>query len=170
MVGVQTVLHDNPFLTTRLPHGGKNPIRIILDRHLRTPKTANVITDGAVETIIFTLDSPKSRTAFFDYPLVSIERISENGSFLNEVLKRLANKGIMTLFVEGGSQVHSSFINEGLADELYLYMAPKLIGNGASLFMDETRNLMAEGESLRFLDVRQIGDDIRLHAKFLKED
>ena len=77
LVGVQTVLHDNPFLTTRLPHGGKNPIRIILDRHLRTPTTANIVTDGAVETIIFTLDSPKSRTAFFEHPLVSIERISE---------------------------------------------------------------------------------------------
>ena len=47
LVGVQTVLHDNPFLTTRLPHGGKNPIRIILDRHLRTPKTANIVTNGA---------------------------------------------------------------------------------------------------------------------------
>ncbi|HJF31710.1 MAG TPA: bifunctional diaminohydroxyphosphoribosylaminopyrimidine deaminase/5-amino-6-(5-phosphoribosylamino)uracil reductase RibD [Sporosarcina psychrophila] len=170
LVGVQTVLHDNPFLTTRLPHGGKNPIRVILDRHLRTPKTANVVTDGAAETIIFTLDSTESETAFFDHPLVSVERISENVSFLNEVLKRLADKEIMTLFVEGGSRVHSSFINEGLADELYLYMAPKLIGNGASLFMDDTRNLMAEGESLRFLDVRQIGADIRLHARFLKED
>ena len=90
LVGVQTVLHDNPFLTTRLPHGGKNPIRIILDRHLRTPKTANVVTDGAAETIIFTLDSTESETTFSDYPLVSIERISENVSFLNEVLKRLA--------------------------------------------------------------------------------
>ncbi|KAA0965008.1 bifunctional diaminohydroxyphosphoribosylaminopyrimidine deaminase/5-amino-6-(5-phosphoribosylamino)uracil reductase RibD [Sporosarcina sp. ANT_H38] len=170
LVGVQTVLHDNPFLTTRLPHGGKNPIRIILDRHLRTPKTSNVVTDGDAETIIFTLDSTESETTFSDYPLVSIERIPDNVAFLSEVLKRLADKEIMTLFVEGGSKVHSSFINEGLADELYLYMAPKLIGNGASLFMDDNRNLMTEGESLRFLDVRQIGDDIRLHARFLKED
>ena len=170
LVGVQTVLHDNPFLTTRLPHGGKNPIRIIVDRHLRTPTTANIVTDGAAETIIFTIDCPRSRTVFFENPFVSIERISEDIPFLNEVLKRLANKGIMTLFVEGGSRVHSSFINEGLADELYLYMAPKLIGNGASLFMDDTRNLIADGESLRFLDVRQIGDDIRLHARFVKED
>lgn len=52
LVGV-TVLHDNPFLTTRLPHGGKNPIRIILERRLRTSKTAHVIKDGAVEPIIF---------------------------------------------------------------------------------------------------------------------
>ncbi|KXH79322.1 RibD family protein [Sporosarcina sp. HYO08] len=60
LVGVQTVLRDNPFLTTRLPHGGKNPIRIILDRHLRTPETANVVTDDAAEKIIFTLESAAS--------------------------------------------------------------------------------------------------------------
>ncbi len=169
LVGVQTVLHDNPFLTTRLPHGGKNPIRIILDRRLRTPETANVITDGAVETIIFTCNAEKAKTAFSDYPLVTVESISEEVNFLNEVLTRLANKGMMTLFVEGGSRVHSSFIDAGLADDLYLYMAPKLIGNGSSLFMDDTRNLMAENESLRFVDVRKIGEDIRLHARFVKE-
>lgn len=76
----------------------------------------------------------------------------------------------MTLFVEGGSRVHTSFINADLADELYLYMAPKLIGNGSSLFMDDTRNFMAESESLRIVDVQQIGEDIRLHAQFLKEE
>jgi len=57
-----------------------------------------------------------------------------------------------------------------VSDELYLYMAPKLIDNGSSLFVNDTWNLMAEGESLRFLDVRQIGDDISFHARFLKED
>ncbi len=46
LVDVQTVLHDNPFLTTCLPHGGKNPIRIILDRHLMTPKNAHIVKDG----------------------------------------------------------------------------------------------------------------------------
>ncbi|MCZ2257864.1 bifunctional diaminohydroxyphosphoribosylaminopyrimidine deaminase/5-amino-6-(5-phosphoribosylamino)uracil reductase RibD [Sporosarcina sp. G11-34] len=170
LVGVQTVLQDNPFLTTRLPLGGKNPIRIILDRRLRTPKTANVITDGAVETIIFTLDSAKKEPVFSEYPLVTIESISEEVDFLEEVLRRLATKGIMTLFVEGGSQVHSSFINEGLADELYLYMAPKLIGNGTSLFMDTQRNNMEESELLRIIDIQKFGEDIRLHAEFIKEE
>ncbi|WP_438315907.1 bifunctional diaminohydroxyphosphoribosylaminopyrimidine deaminase/5-amino-6-(5-phosphoribosylamino)uracil reductase RibD [Sporosarcina sp. FA9] len=170
LVGVQTVLHDNPFLTTRLPHGGKNPIRIILDRHLRTPKTANVIIDGAVETIIFTLDSDNTETTFLDFPLVTVESISNEVNFLEEVLSRLAKKGIMTLFVEGGSQIHSSFIDAGLANELYLYMAPKLIGNGNLLFMNEDRNFMSESESLSFIDVRQIGEDVRLHARFLKEE
>ncbi|QNK90497.1 dihydrofolate reductase family protein [Sporosarcina sp. resist] len=119
---------------------------------------------------MFTLDSTHSETTFFEHPLVSIKRISENVSFLNEVLKRFADKEIMTLFVESGSKVHSNFINEGLADELYLYMASKLFDNGSSLFMNDTWNLMAESESLRFLDVRQKGDDFSFHARFLKED
>ena len=170
LVGVQTVLHDNPFLTTRLPHGGKNPIRIILDRHLRTPTTANVVTDCAVETMIFTSDSAEIAPAFSEFPLVKIEKISDDVDFLEEVLARLARKGIITLFVEGGSRVHSSFIKSKLADELYLYMAPKLVGNGASLFMDETRNTIGESESLSLVDVKKIGEDIRIHAVFLKED
>jgi len=56
LVDVETVLHENPFLTTRLPHGGKYPICILFDRHLRTPEIAYVGSDSAVKTIIFTLD------------------------------------------------------------------------------------------------------------------
>lgn len=170
LVGVETVLHDNPFLTTRLPHGGKNPIRIILDRQLRTPEAANVIADGAAETIIFTLDSAKMNAKLTAYSNVSIERISETEPFLEVVLKRLAKRGIMTLFVEGGSRIHTSFIDEQLADELYLYVTPKLIGNGASLFMDDSRNFIKDSETLTFLNVEKIGDDIKIHAKFQKGD
>ncbi|MFS0574753.1 dihydrofolate reductase family protein [Sporosarcina sp. 179-K 3D1 HS] len=54
---VETVLHNYPFLTTRLPHGGKNPTHFVLNRHLRTPETAQVVRDGAVQTIQLTPDS-----------------------------------------------------------------------------------------------------------------
>ena len=57
LVGVNTNLQDIPFLTTRLPHGGKNPIRFIFNRHLRTPKAANFIKYQAVESISFTRES-----------------------------------------------------------------------------------------------------------------
>ncbi|MDN4607603.1 bifunctional diaminohydroxyphosphoribosylaminopyrimidine deaminase/5-amino-6-(5-phosphoribosylamino)uracil reductase RibD [Sporosarcina highlanderae] len=166
LVGVNTILQDNPFLTTRLPHGGKNPIRIILDRHLRTPKTANVLQDQAAETIIFALESDQPPHSFSDLPNVHVETIPEHIPFLDEVLSRLAKRGIMTLLVEGGSKVHSSFIQARLANELYLYMAPKLIGNGPSLFMNENRSTISESETLRIIDVKQIGEDIRLHALF----
>ncbi|QTD42043.1 bifunctional diaminohydroxyphosphoribosylaminopyrimidine deaminase/5-amino-6-(5-phosphoribosylamino)uracil reductase RibD [Sporosarcina sp. Te-1] len=169
LVGVQTILQDNPFLTTRLPHGGKNPIRIILDRRLRTPKTAHVITDNAVQTILFTLDSAKNIDAFREFPLVHVETIPEHADFLEEVLTRLAKMSVMTVLVEGGSQVHSSFIDRELAQELYLYMAPKLVGNGPSLFENKGRSYISESELLQILSVKQIGHDIRLHASFSKE-
>lgn len=170
LVGVETVLHDNPFLTTRLPHGGKNPIRIILDRQLRTPETAHLITDGAAETIIFTLDTAKMNANLLAYSNVSVERISATAPFLPAVLKRLAKRGIMTLFVEGGSRIHTSFIQEQLANELYVYIAPKLIGNGASLLMDESRAFMKDSAQLTFLSIEKMGDDIRIHAEFPRED
>ncbi|MBB4826010.1 diaminohydroxyphosphoribosylaminopyrimidine deaminase/5-amino-6-(5-phosphoribosylamino)uracil reductase [Sporosarcina luteola] len=169
LVGVQTILQDNPFLTTRLPHGGKNPIRIILDRRLRTPKTAHVITDGAAQTILFTLDHAQNIDAFRKFPLVRVETIPEHVDFLEEVLSRLAKMSVMTVLVEGGSQVHSSFIDQGLAQELYLYLAPKLIGNGPSLFEHKGRSSIYESELLQILSVKQLGNDIRLHASFSKE-
>lgn len=76
----------------------------------------------------------------------------------------------MTLFLEDSSRVDSSFINATLADELYLYRVPKLVGNGASLFMDKTRNFIAESELLRLIGLSKIGRDKRIHAEFLKED
>ncbi|MCZ2259606.1 hypothetical protein KSU66_13965 [Sporosarcina sp. G11-34] len=76
----------------------------------------------------------------------------------------------MTLIVENGRCVQTSFINAKLADELYLFMAPQLIDKLTSLFMDETRHLMAESELLRFIDVHKIGEYIRLYVKFLKEE
>ncbi|MEZ7173128.1 bifunctional diaminohydroxyphosphoribosylaminopyrimidine deaminase/5-amino-6-(5-phosphoribosylamino)uracil reductase RibD [Sporosarcina sp. OR05] len=168
LVGVNTILQDNPFLTTRLPHGGKNPIRIILDRHLRTPQTANVIQDNAAETIIFTVGQDTLTNQFAKYPLVTVESIPPDVDYLHEVLKRLGKRGIMKLLVEGGSQVHSSFITAGLADELYLYVAPKLIGNGPSLFMDHGCTRIAEGKMLDILDMKTLHEDVRIHALFNK--
>lgn len=169
LVGIDTVLQDNPFLTTRLPHGGKNPIRIILDRQLRIPDTAHVVTDGAVETIIFTTADPLKAAHLSTYSNVSVEFIPTTAPFLETVLKRLATRGIMTLFVEGGSRIHSSFIQEEFADELQLYIAPKALGNGQSLFDHEAIQFIRDSKKLRFIKTELIGEDVKIHAQFVKE-
>ncbi|MEW9109275.1 MAG: bifunctional diaminohydroxyphosphoribosylaminopyrimidine deaminase/5-amino-6-(5-phosphoribosylamino)uracil reductase RibD [Cytobacillus gottheilii] len=170
LVGAQTVIADNPFLTTRLPHGGKNPIRIVLDRRLKTPNTANVVTDEAAKTIIFTQVPLEKQIKQYDSHFVHIEVIPMSQAFLPSVLKCLGGIGVMTLLVEGGSRVHSSFIDENLADELYLYLAPKLIGNGISFFSSEKRNWMKDSENLHILDMQTFGLDLRLHAQFQREE
>ena len=75
----------------------------------------------------------------------------------------------MTLFVEGGSRIHSSFIDEGLADELYLYIAPKALGNGASLFEHEAIHFIRDSKKLRFVQTEMVGEDVKIHAQFVKE-
>lgn len=169
LVGSETVLRDNPFLTTRLPHGGKNPIRIILDRQLRTPETAHLVTDGAAETIIFTRENSEKGAYLSAYSNVSIESIPTDLPFLPTVLQRLATRGLMTLLVEGGSRIHSSFIDEELADELILYMAPKALGNGAAIFEQGNLHFIRESRKLRFIQTELIGPDVKIHAQFVKE-
>lgn len=169
LVGSGTVRQDNPFLTTRLPLGGTHPTRIILDRRLRTPVDAHVVTDEAVETMIFTTsDAPHPYTS----PYVTVERISPDISFLPAVLDALGKRGIVQLFVEGGPRIHEAFIEEQLADEAILYVAPKLIGNGQSLFTSSStdRPAMSDHVPLTFTDVTRIGPDLRVRARFQKGD
>lgn len=167
LVGVNTVLHDHPFLTTRLPHGGKNPIRIILDRQLQTPDDTPVSTDPAAPTLIYCREDAHD-IQYREH--VEVIRLPESASFLQEVLRDLYSRGIMTLLVEGGPSVHSSFIEQGLAQELCLYQAPKLTGNGPSVFTSSKRTDMTDSLKLEIAQVDQIGPDIRIRALFKEAD
>ena len=106
----------------------KQPVRVILDTKLTIPETANVLTDGAAPTWIFTKrcrrakERPADRTRNKVFPLET-DRIH-----IPEVLSILAENGIMSVYVEGGASVHGSFVKEGCFQELHFYFAPKLIG------------------------------------------
>ncbi|WP_088007816.1 bifunctional diaminohydroxyphosphoribosylaminopyrimidine deaminase/5-amino-6-(5-phosphoribosylamino)uracil reductase RibD [Indiicoccus explosivorum] len=162
LVGVNTVLHDHPFLTTRLPHGGKNPIRVVLDRRLLTPADTPVTQDASAKTLIYCLED--AREAAYA-PHVEVVRLGKR-DFLREVLKDLYRRGIMTLLVEGGPRVHASFLELGLVQALWLYQAPKLIGNGPSLFDSAVRSDMADSLDLTIRDVERFGPDVRIRAVF----
>src|SRR5699024_10860097 len=131
LVGIGTVLADNPHLTTRLPNGGKNPVRIILDSQLQTPLDANVVIDGEAETWIFTGNgvAEEKRKRFEQFKQVRIisqddfEQIS-----LPAMLETLGQANIMTLYVEGGATINDAFVRAGLVDQFIFYIAPKLIG------------------------------------------
>lgn len=166
LVGSGTVLDDNPSLTTRLPQGGTDPIRIILDRRGRTPIDATVYTDERVPTLLFTTQKNLPHAS----KQVEVISLDAREPFLVRVLEELGRRGIMTLFLEGGPNIHRSFIDEGLVDEAYIYIAPKLIGNGPTFFDDPSRLLMNEAEQLEIIDVTTFGPDIRIYAKFLKGD
>src|SRR5690606_27069161 len=90
---------------------------------------------------------------------------------IKDVLKNLGERNIMTLFVEGGSEIHASFIKEGCFQQIILYMAPKIIGGnqaipfiggvGADFVKDATR--------LVFTEIKRVGSDLKITAKPLRE-
>ncbi|HLS08000.1 bifunctional diaminohydroxyphosphoribosylaminopyrimidine deaminase/5-amino-6-(5-phosphoribosylamino)uracil reductase RibD [Lentibacillus sp.] len=172
LVGVNTVINDNPSLTTRLPNGGKNPLRIILDTDLRTPLDANVVTDGEADTWIITgTHISKERTApFIKNTGVSI--IPLDSLDPGTVLKYLGSKRIMSLFVEGGAAVNGSFLESGKINQLVQYMAPKLIGgkDAPSSIAGTGFKTMAETLSLAITNVEMIGEDIKIIAEPRKDD
>jgi diaminohydroxyphosphoribosylaminopyrimidine deaminase/5-amino-6-(5-phosphoribosylamino)uracil reductase len=106
LVGVGTVLKDDPQLTARFP-GARQPLRVVLDSSGRTPAAAKV-RDGGAETLIVS-----------------------HGGDLGRVLDDLGERGVLSVLVEGGSAVHGSFFDARLVDKVYAYLSPIIIG-GAS--------------------------------------
>jgi diaminohydroxyphosphoribosylaminopyrimidine deaminase/5-amino-6-(5-phosphoribosylamino)uracil reductase len=167
LVGIHTVLHDNPLLTVRLPQDGKNPIRVILDTHLRIPYDANVITNKDSETIIVCgcHASEKKELELINLGVTVIRQKSQNVS-ISELLQDLGRRGIMTLLVEGGSEVNGSFLQEKAFQRLILYMAPKIIGGREAItsFSGKGVEKIADSLPLVFEKVEMIGPDVKMTA------
>lgn len=166
LVGVDTVIQDNPRLTTRLPQGGKNPIRIILDSRLRVPEEAHVIVDREAPTWIFTTDhADKNKKRLLEQKSI---RVISTGSKpqvdLLRLMQQLGQDQITSVLVEGGAKVNQSFLRERLVDKVIAYIAPKLIGGeGAPTpFGGDGISMMDEAVLLDGITVDQVGRDIRI--------
>jgi len=168
MVGVNTVLKDNPSLTTRLAEGGKNPIRIILDTHLRTPLDVQVIIDQQAPTWIVTgAEVDQKRVSQFSELGIEVIKMESQKVSIKEMLVVLGKKGITSIFVEGGAEVHGSFLKEHAFQQIITYIAPKLIGgkNAPTSFGGQGIEHIAEAVSLNIKQVDRIGSDIRIIAE-----
>lgn len=174
LVGVQTVITDNPSLTTRLPNGGKNPIRIILDTTLRTPIHANVVTNEEGVTWIFTGKNVKQSKLdqFSNHFNVEVIQLESESISINDVLQVLGKRKVMSLFVEGGSVVNGSFLESGKINQVITYIAPKLIGGTVaptSIGGTGIGNIQ-DVPKLKIKTVEQIGEDIKVVSEFEKEE
>ena len=171
LVGINTILQDNPLLTTRRPQGGINPIRIVLDTKLTIPVSANVVQDRSARTIIFTgnqIDLEKKK----ELERLDVTIFSQESSTisLKEVLKTLGEQKIISVLVEGGSEIHASFIEENAFQQIITYVAPKIIGgrDAFSFVGGVGPELVKLGKQLRFTEIKQLGPDIKITAKPLK--
>ncbi len=110
LVGTETALIDNPGLTSRIP-GGKHPVRLVIDRELRLPKSLHIF-DSEAQTIIFnTRLEEKVGNLYYC-------KLEEGKDLLPGLLNKLYSLGIQSVLVEGGKKLHESFIQAGLWDEI----------------------------------------------------
>jgi diaminohydroxyphosphoribosylaminopyrimidine deaminase/5-amino-6-(5-phosphoribosylamino)uracil reductase len=136
LVGIGTVLADNPSLTTRLPGiKGENPIRIIVDSKARTPLTAQVVTDHAAQTIIaVTKEAPQIRVEALRQSGVEVLVVNDGTQVdLKILFSKLGERAISSIFVEGGATINYSLISEHLVDKIHVFIAPKLVGGKAAV-------------------------------------
>ncbi|YAR63173.1 bifunctional diaminohydroxyphosphoribosylaminopyrimidine deaminase/5-amino-6-(5-phosphoribosylamino)uracil reductase RibD [Bacillus cytotoxicus] len=168
LVGVNTIIADNPSLTTRLPNGGKNPIRIILDTHLRTPLLSHVVTDRVAPTwIIVGKNVQKDQILQYESEHVSVFQMNRGRIEIQDLLSLLGEKQILSLFVEGGQSIHASFLEANGFNEIVTYISPKLIGGkDAPTWFGGTGFIqLQDALSLQFQEITQIGNDIKVIAR-----
>lgn len=136
LVGVDTVIADDPALTCRLP-GGRQPLRIVLDSHGRMPLNAHVVSVADANTLIATTDAGvgKLSAMFSDRPHVSVVALpvdEQNRVSLPALLTHLGGEKITSLLIEGGAGVLGSFFADQLVDKLQVYLAPLIVGGKLS--------------------------------------
>lgn len=170
LVGVNTVLMDNPSLTTRLPNGtGKNPIRVILDSKLRTPLDSQIVNDGKAETWIIVSNqvNQEKMNEFSGKKGVRIIQLQEDNLAISTMLTRLGEEGISSIFVEGGAEVNGSFLKEKAINQVIVYLAPKLFGGKQAPTAIGGSGIESIDDSLQLTikSVEQLGEDVKIIAE-----
>jgi diaminohydroxyphosphoribosylaminopyrimidine deaminase/5-amino-6-(5-phosphoribosylamino)uracil reductase len=170
LVGVETILADDPRLTRRL---GLNPVsgwrRIVLDSRLRTPSEAVVVREQPGATLIYhTVEATaedRRRLREAGVELVELRAGDDGRVDLGAVLDHLARREVAALLVEGGPTVHGSFNDAELVDEIALFIAPFVIGgNGPSAVAGRGIATLEAAQRLVFEDIDRHGDDLEIRA------
>ncbi|HMG20426.1 MAG TPA: bifunctional diaminohydroxyphosphoribosylaminopyrimidine deaminase/5-amino-6-(5-phosphoribosylamino)uracil reductase RibD [Kofleriaceae bacterium] len=162
MVGIGTVLADDPWLTARR-QGGRNPIRIVIDSQLRTPLDANVLAGklSPKTIVVCAKHAPAAREAALVARGAEVWRLRahRNGRVdLHELAVRLGAAEITSVLVEGGGEIHAYMLERRLADEIVLYLAPKVVGGPAKSWVGG-KGLASLTAAYRF---EPDGDPVRL--------
>jgi len=167
LTGIGTVLADDPALTVR-PEGDWYPagqavrqaLRVVVDSQLQISKKAKILADNNPVLVVTSTDNSLGE-------LAETITIAGDGGHVNlpALMVELAKRGINEVMVEAGSVLNGALLQAGLIDELVIYMAPKLMGDGAKgLFHLPELNTMAQNIDLKITDIRAVGRDWRISA------
>ena len=168
LTGVGTIIADDPSLTVRdknLKTGGRQPLRVIIDSHLRTPASSRFLQLDGRRVIYCIDDSGKQvlESAGAEVAVVAAEgaRVS-----LPAVVEALAALEINEVLVEAGQILAGAFLQAGLVDELVIYQAPHIMGSETrGMFKTSGWTALADRQPLDIIDVRRVGEDTRIIAR-----
>lgn len=167
MVGIGTVLADNPLLTTRLPAGeeGRDPIRVVVDSGLRLPPASRVINpDSSAPLLVATTSrAPSDRRRELARLGVEVLVLPEQSGrvSLEHLMAALGERNITGVLLEGGATLNASALEAGLVDKLVVFIAPKLVGGSAAPGMIAGRGCsrMDQAWELKQPVLSQVGSD-----------
>lgn len=171
LVGSGTVEADDPRLTTRLPDGGRNPVRIVLDGGLVTSEMAKVYAreDGQRRILMTGEGHLDSRLAAFRQRGVEVVAVQRTGEHLDLecAMDRLGDMGVQSILLEGGSALSGAMLRAGLVDRVMLFVAPLLLGgaDGNGLFGGQGVAELADAFQLEDLQVDRVGPDILIEGE-----
>jgi diaminohydroxyphosphoribosylaminopyrimidine deaminase/5-amino-6-(5-phosphoribosylamino)uracil reductase len=165
LIGLGTVLKDNPALTVRLTEG-RNPRRVVLDTRLKLSTEHKLFSNNSDKKLVI-VTSNKSRSKQRKINKIKLKgaeivfaREDRGKLNLKNVLKELAKLKISSVLVEGGKEVFSSFIKENLFDDLLVFISPKILGNGIPAVSDIGIKSISKSLKVKFVNAEIIGDDI----------
>lgn len=170
LVSAATVAVDDPLLTPR-PSGGRKPLRVVLDRRLMIPlssKLLNTPADGPV-LIITTQETierqPRKAEAIRQHGAeVAVVAARDGRCDLKAVTALLARRGVQKVLVEPGPHLAEAFLSQGIADEVRIYIAPKILAGAGAADMGQVLSQLPKGVMLNEVQVTQFGNDVRIRA------
>jgi diaminohydroxyphosphoribosylaminopyrimidine deaminase/5-amino-6-(5-phosphoribosylamino)uracil reductase len=164
LVGVDTVIQDDPELTVRLVKG-RNPVRIIVDSTLRIPEDARILKDQEEAKTIIAVTSRSSEEKRSRFNKRGIETViinadSEGRVDLRQLLVEIGKRGLSSVLVEGGAQIITSFVKERLPDRIVIITAPKILGKGIEAVGD--LGIKSVDDAIQYVPRRVMkkGDDV----------
>ncbi|MCE1225791.1 MAG: bifunctional diaminohydroxyphosphoribosylaminopyrimidine deaminase/5-amino-6-(5-phosphoribosylamino)uracil reductase RibD [Geobacteraceae bacterium] len=167
MVGVDTVIVDNPQLTVRHVRG-RDPLRVIVDTRLRTPESVHVLngTDPG-RTIIATCETnPEFHQRYqLQGAEILVCREYDGRVEMTDLLRKLAVRGVQSILVEGGSRLAGDLLQRRLIDECIFFYAPKVVGNGFAPFAIQGISTMDQAIQLEVQRVGMSGPDVVVYAR-----
>jgi diaminohydroxyphosphoribosylaminopyrimidine deaminase/5-amino-6-(5-phosphoribosylamino)uracil reductase len=167
LTGIGTVLEDDPRLDVRLVETQVQPLRVVVDSRLEIAPTARVLQPPG-RALIYTASSDAPRVAVLASDTVEVARLPADArgkTDLAALLADLARREVNELHVEAGEKLNASLLRAGLVDELLLYVAPRLLGDGRGIAALGTLGALADSLDFEFVEVERVGTDLRLRLR-----